>query len=219
MANHHEATKLFLHNFNATAGIVVNQGGSNSGKTFAIIQVLYCKACEAEGQVITVVGQDIPNLKSGALRDALKIYNDSDTLRRLVKSYNKSDRVFEFFNGSIIEFKSYSDAQDAKSGKRDYLFVNEADGIPWDIFVELQLRTRRQVSTASIVASVMTTYFNLKNDINTIKQAQETEAKINNIRLKILEDDVALLQKQIDGIKLADSEHLIANKQAVKSSR
>lgn len=63
----------------------------------------------------------------------------------MVKSYNKSDRVFEFHNGTIIEFKSYDNAQDAKSGKRDYLFINEANGITYDIYTKLALRTRERV--------------------------------------------------------------------------
>ncbi|MEI7668923.1 MAG: terminase large subunit, partial [Pseudomonadota bacterium] len=57
-------------------------------------------------------------------------------------NYNKSDRIFEFKSGSIMEFKSYSDMQDAKSGKRDYLFVNEANGITYGMFNELHLRTK-----------------------------------------------------------------------------
>jgi phage terminase large subunit len=137
---------LFKQNYNSTASIVVNQGGTSSGKTYAIEQVLFCLACEAEEkQVITVVGQDIPNLKVGALRDAINIYNSSPELRGMIKSYNKTDRIFEFNNGSIIEFKSYGDAQDAKSGKRDYLFVNEANGVTWDIYVELALRTKQRI--------------------------------------------------------------------------
>lgn len=48
-------------------------------------------------------------------------------------------------NGSIIEFKSYQDAQDAKNGKRDYLFVNEANGVPYEVFWQLAIRTRKQV--------------------------------------------------------------------------
>jgi phage terminase large subunit len=66
---------LFKRNYASTAHIVINQGGTSSGKTYAIEQVLFCLACEKDKQVITVVGQDIPNLKAGALRDALTIYN------------------------------------------------------------------------------------------------------------------------------------------------
>jgi len=57
------------------------------------------------------------------------------------------------------------------------------------------------VSTASIVASVMTTYLQLKNDIHDIKLTQETQNSINDIRLKVLEDDVSLLQRQVDEIR------------------
>ena len=57
------------------------------------------------------------------------------------------------------------------------------------------------ISTASIVVSVMTAYFGLKADIQQIKAAQETEAKINNIRIKMLEGQVTLLQAEITAIK------------------
>ncbi len=136
---------LFDANYHAKAEIVVNQGGTSSGKTYAILQVLILIAFEQADKVITVVGQDIPNLKSGALRDALKITGESETLKNAILSYNKSERVFQFRNGSIIEFKSYTDPQDAKSGKRDYLFINEANGINWDVYQELSLRTKIRV--------------------------------------------------------------------------
>ncbi|MEO6850707.1 MAG: terminase large subunit [Mucilaginibacter sp.] len=141
----YKTTVLFRENYLADAHIVINQGGTSSGKTYSIMQVLFCIACENAGQVITVVGQDIPNLKAGALRDALNIYTGSPQITSCVRSYNKTDRVFEFINGSIIEFKSYDDAQDAKSGKRDYLFVNEAFGVSWHIYTELALRTAKRI--------------------------------------------------------------------------
>ncbi len=140
-----KGTVLFKQNYNSSAEIIVNQGGTSSGKTYAIEQVLFCLACNEEKQVITVVGQDIPNLKVGALRDAVSIYDSSAALQTMVKSYNKTDRIFEFFNSSIIEFKSYCDSQDAKSGKRDYLFVNEANGVTWEIYTELALRTKKRI--------------------------------------------------------------------------
>ena len=65
-------------------------------------------------------------------------------------------------------------------------------------------------STASIVASVMTTYFGLKSDIQEVRVSQQTEAKINNIRIKILEGQVTLLQKEVDGIKLSGGQALSA---------
>jgi phage terminase large subunit len=145
MQTDYQASVLFLENYHAQNHIVINQGGTSSGKTYAIMQVLFCIACENAGLVITVVGQDIPNLRAGALRDSLKIYSDSPQVASCVRSYNRSELVFEFNNGTILEFKSYDDAQDAKSGKRDYLFINEANGITWQVYTELALRTRSRI--------------------------------------------------------------------------
>ncbi|WP_374951006.1 PBSX family phage terminase large subunit [Mucilaginibacter sp.] len=139
-----ETTALFKHNYNSAAQVVINQGGTSSGKTYAIEQVLFTLAV-SQKLIITVVGQDIPNLKSGAMRDADEISKSSPVFIRMLKKFNISDRVYEFHNGSIIEFKSYANAQDAKAGKRDYLFVNEANGISWDIYLELSLRTRKRI--------------------------------------------------------------------------
>lgn len=91
---------LFGQNYFSNAQVVVNQGGTSSGKTYAIEQVLFCLACQTPKLVITIVAQDVPNLKAGALRDALNIYQESTSLQDLVKSFNKTDRLFEFNNGS-----------------------------------------------------------------------------------------------------------------------
>ena len=123
----------------------VNQGGTSSGKTYSIMQVLFVKAMERYGRVITVVGQDVPNLKKGAFRDAKNIRNASATLQAWFPKVNEGERIFYCINGSIIEFSSFKDAQDAKSGKRDILFVNEANGIPFEIFWQLYIRTKEEV--------------------------------------------------------------------------
>lgn len=139
-----QASVLYEANLNATEDTLVNQGGSSSGKTYSILQVLFTHAIKSKN-VITVVGEDVPNLKAGALRDALEIFTNSPILQTHVKSYNKTERIFEFKNGSVMEFKGFASAQDAKSGKRDYLFINEANGISYEIFVELEIRTTKQV--------------------------------------------------------------------------
>src|SRR5690349_3556034 len=98
-------TPLYSQNLTAREDIIINQGGTSSGKTFAILQALFTIAVREPNKVITVTGQDVPNLKAGALRDALEIYNGSEELKSLVVSYNKSDRVFEFVSGTLMEFK------------------------------------------------------------------------------------------------------------------
>ena len=140
-----QTSVIFERNYNSIAEVVVNQGGTSSGKTYSILQVLCLKAIEQPDQVISVVGQDVPNLKSGALRDMQSIVASSPDIQSWIKGYNASDRIFTFHNGSIIEFKSYQDSQDAKSGKRDYFFLNEANGISFEIYSELAMRTKKKV--------------------------------------------------------------------------
>ena len=57
------------------------------------------------------------------------------------------------------------------------------------------------VSTASIVASVMASYFQLKNDIHDLKINQETQNRIYDVRLKVVESQISLLQQQVDEIR------------------
>jgi hypothetical protein len=62
-------------------------------------------------------------------------------------------------------------------------------------------------STASIVVSVMTTYFQLKGDIKDVRVQNEAQTRVNDIRLRVLEGQVALLQKQVEDIKDEKTTH------------
>lgn len=136
---------LFFANYNAEERIIINQGGTSSGKTYTILDVLFTIGMSQPNLRITVVGQDIPNLKSGAYRDAKDIRSRSEEYKIWYPYINETDRIIRCISGSFIEFKSYSDEQDAKSGKRDYLFVNEADGIPYNIYWQLAERTYKKI--------------------------------------------------------------------------
>jgi len=136
---------LFRELYNASERTIVSQGGTSSGKTFTQLDVFFLIGAEEPNSVITIVGQDVPNLKKGAFRDAKKIWADDELWQQWYERPNETDRVFKCKNGSIIEFNAYQDEQDARSGKRDYLFINEANGIRYEIFWQLQIRTRKRV--------------------------------------------------------------------------
>jgi len=136
--------ELFKANVQEGFRVYVNQGGTSSGKTMTILNVLFFYAINEGGCVITVAGQDLPNLKVGSLRDARTIIGQSQWLSTWF-TINESTSTIRGLNGSLIEFKSYDNAQDAKNGKRDYLFINEANGIPYDVYWQLAIRTRKKV--------------------------------------------------------------------------
>ena len=122
--------------------IIVNEGGSSSSKTYSTMQALIAITFNDPGCVITVVGQDIPNLKKGPIRDSKNILLIEELEDKF--DYNKSDRIYtNKENGAVIEFNSYDDEQDAKSGRRDYSFFNEANGISYEVFDAIKLRTKK----------------------------------------------------------------------------
>ena len=136
--------RLYDENSDPTARIFVNQGGTSSGKTYCIMQRLISIAVNEPATIITVAGQDLPNLKVGAMRDTETIFGESEWLQGFF-TWNRSDYTIMGQNGSLIECKSYDGEQDAKNGKRDYLFINEANGITYGIYWQLAIRTRRQI--------------------------------------------------------------------------
>lgn len=140
-----QVSPIFEWTNNCNKPVIVHQGGTSSGKTYNILINLFCRATTDPNLVITVTGQDIPALKAGALRDAERIWRSSPAFEQQVVNYNRTDRIFQFANNSIIEFKSYKDSQDAHNGKRDILFVNEAPGVSYDVYQQLALRTSKQI--------------------------------------------------------------------------
>lgn len=137
-------TQVFVANQRSTADLIINQGGTSSGKTIAILQLLLLKAVTEQRVIITVVAGTIPDLKSGALRDTRRIVAESDYIKSKVVAYNVAERIYTFASGSVMEFKSYEDEFVARSGKRDYLFVNEAQNVKKEVFDELFDRTYKQ---------------------------------------------------------------------------
>ena len=145
-----QMTPILYTNLTSKADTIIHQGGTSSGKTYSNLQYFFIKALKKPRQKITVVGQDIPNLKSGSISDLETILYDihskiDPSLKKIFETrYNSTDKKHYLCNGTYIEFKSYDNWQDAKNGKRDYLFANELNGIDYKIFEQLHIRTSKQ---------------------------------------------------------------------------
>ena len=115
------------------------QGGTSAGKTFGILPLLIDKAIKEPNLEISVVSESIPHLRRGALKDFLKImimlnrYRDSQ--------FNKSTLKYTFGNGSYIEFFSVDQPDKLRGARRNVLYVNEANNIPFDAYNQLAIRT------------------------------------------------------------------------------
>lgn len=117
----------------------VIQGGTSASKTFSILALLIDKAIKEPNLEISVVSESIPHLRRGALKDFLKImimlnrYRDSQ--------FNKSTLKYTFGNGSYIEFFSVDQPDKLRGARRNVLYVNEANNIPFDAYNQLAIRT------------------------------------------------------------------------------
>jgi phage terminase large subunit len=118
----------------------VIQGGTSAGKTYAIIPILIDKALKKGRLKITVVAETLPAVKEGAL-DIFKTIME-DTGRWIDSNWNASSLTYTFGNKTRVQFKSFDTEGKAKaSGKRDILFLNEANHIAFPIADALIIRS------------------------------------------------------------------------------
>jgi len=122
--------------------IKVIQGGTSAGKTFAILPILIDKAIKIPGLEIDVVATTIAKLKVGAMKDFINIMKM--TGRWNSTCWNITDRKYTFFNGSIITFVN-ADTDKSIGPRRDILFVNEANFIPYHIYDQFATRTEEDI--------------------------------------------------------------------------
>lgn len=117
----------------------VIQGGASASKTFSIMILLIGYAESYPNSLITVAGMTYNHLATGTMRDFKKIMQETNRWEDV--NFNKSSKIYNFPNGSQIEFLS-TDNMTSRGPRRDVLFVNEANGISYETFDQLATRTR-----------------------------------------------------------------------------
>ncbi len=141
-----KSTPVFEWNYNCPKRFVINQGGTWSSKTYSIEQALLLKLISGPGkEVCTITAESFPTLRLGSIRDFENILGQNEGLRAYIRGIDKSTNTYTLINGSIVEFRAFQSLDNAKHGKRDYLFINEANNVPRDIVQQLIMRTRKQV--------------------------------------------------------------------------
>lgn len=134
--------------FNKTAialrdnAVVVNKGGTRSGKTWSLLQLCYALITKKEGIMVSVVGETMPFLKRGAMRDFQTMLGDAWRW----EWWNATDKVYTLpTTKSSIEFFSADNEGKVHGSARDFLFVNECYFIPYEIYRQLAVRTRKAI--------------------------------------------------------------------------
>jgi phage terminase large subunit len=133
----------FYQTLNSKKRIKVHQGGTRSGKTYAIVQYLIYRMTTAkEPLTISIVRKTLPALRRSVMRDFINIADKLGIY--YLGEHNKSENIFKY-NGHTIEFLSTDEPQKIRGAKRNICFINEGNELHYEDFRQLSMRTTEEI--------------------------------------------------------------------------
>jgi len=120
-------------------------GGTSASKTISILVWLidYCQSIQDREKLASVVSESHPHLEKGAILDFQNIMKDRGYWRE--ERWNQTKHTYSFETGNKLEFYSVDTYGKAHGPRRDVLFINEANNLPYNIVDQLITRTREIV--------------------------------------------------------------------------
>lgn len=138
-----QTNKVFNHLKRSDKKIVVEQGGTRSGKTYNILLWVIFYYTEREtNKTITICRKTFPSLRASSMRDFFEILRDQDLYNE--DFHNKSSHEY-YLNGNLIEFISLDQPQKLRGRKRDLLYINEANELSYEDWQQLIFRTEGRI--------------------------------------------------------------------------
>jgi phage terminase large subunit len=137
-----DTTITFSNAWDSKAKIQLHQGSARSGKSFALLQYLIVKAI-SEVQLISVVRKTFPALRTSAIRDFKDIMRGMDLWDD--NRWMATEHTYTFDNDSVIEFFSTDSAEKLKGLRRNILWIDEANELNSEQFMQLAIRTTGQI--------------------------------------------------------------------------
>ncbi len=134
-----QTNKVFNHLIKSDKRIIVEQGGTRSGKTYNILLWLIFYYTERNtDKTITICRKSFPSLRASVMRDFFDILRNHDLYRE--EFHNKSSHEYHL-NGNLVEFISLDQPQKIRGRKRNLLYINEANELFYEDWQQLIFRT------------------------------------------------------------------------------
>ena len=131
---------ILQSNYSVNRGIIL-EGGSRSGKTYAIIQFLTLYLLQNQGVTITIGRETLTDIKDTILPDMFEIFQTLGVLSRPDYKWNKSEKHISF-NGNLIRYIGVNDNPNKTHGlKQNIFWLNEIMPIDKFTFDQLEQRT------------------------------------------------------------------------------
>jgi phage terminase large subunit len=138
-----ETNKVFGHLLRSTKKIIVEQGGTRSGKTYNILLwIIFFYTEQETDKTITVCRKSFPSLRASVMRDFFDILREHDLYQE--EHHNKSNHEY-YLNGNLVEFISLDQPQKIRGRKRNLLYINEANELYYEDWQQLIFRTDGRV--------------------------------------------------------------------------
>jgi len=134
---------IFDHLDSSKNKIVVEQGGTRSGKTYNILLwIIFSYCTKNKDKVVTVTRKTFPSVRATVMRDFIDILKIYGIYKE--SNHNKSSSEYKLF-GNLVEFISLDQPQKVRGRKRDLLFINEANELFFEDWQQLIFRTTDKV--------------------------------------------------------------------------
>ena len=120
--------------------ICILQGGTRSSKSYSALQWILVHALMEPNIVVSVVRKSFPSMRVSIMRDwqtilkQLEIWSD--------ENWSATEHIYNFDNGSMVEFMSIDSSEKRKGSARDYLFIDECNELSREDYFQLFIRTR-----------------------------------------------------------------------------
>ncbi len=134
---------VFKHLLKSQKKIIVEQGGTRSGKTYNILLwIIFSYCTQNTGKIITICRKSFPSLRATVMRDFFDILKTHKMYNEI--NHNKSSSEYNLYN-NLVEFISLDEPQKVRGRKRDVLFINEANELYFEDWQQLLFRTNQKI--------------------------------------------------------------------------
>ena len=134
---------VFKHLLKSQKKIIVEQGGTRSGKTYNILLwIIFSYCTQNTNKIITICRKSFPSLRATVMRDFFDILKTHKMYNEI--NHNKSSSEYNLYN-NLVEFISLDEPQKVRGRKRDVLFINEANELYFEDWQQLLFRTNEKI--------------------------------------------------------------------------
>lgn len=140
---HLRTNVVYEHLSTSDKKIIVEQGGTRSGKTYNILLwIIFGYCTQNRGKTITICRKTFPSVRATVMRDFIQILREYRMY--YPELHNKSSNEYNLY-GNRVEFISLDQPQKVRGRKRDLLFINEANELFFEDWQQLVFRTEGRI--------------------------------------------------------------------------